>query len=246
MVEKIVVLAAGKGTRMLELTKDKPKHLIEVGDKPFLYYQFKNLKSAGFNEIILMVGYKKEKMAEFADKYGDEFNLVLVDQEKEMGSQRYGTAIAVGAVEKVVGDKQFIVVNGDDIYSAGDLRRMRELDDNFIYVGGFKEKNPERFGVLKIEGEYLTEVLEKPKVGVEISQEELDESLVNIGLYKFTPEIFEKVREVEKSPRGEYELTDAISSLASEKKAKVFQIKDYWLTFSRPEDIQKMEEFLLK
>ena len=52
MIQKIVVLAAGKGTRMLELSKDKPKHLIGVKDKPFLYYLLKNIKQAGFKEII--------------------------------------------------------------------------------------------------------------------------------------------------------------------------------------------------
>jgi len=69
MTNKIVVLAAGKGTRMLELSKDKPKHLIHVKTKPFIYYLLKNIKRAGFKEIILVIGYQKEKMQEFAEKY---------------------------------------------------------------------------------------------------------------------------------------------------------------------------------
>ena len=63
-------------------------------------------------------------------------------------------------------------------------------------------------------------------------------------LYKFTPDVFEKLDKIEKSPRGEYEVTDAISLLAKEKKVKIKEIEDYWLDFGNPSDIEKVEKFL--
>ena len=61
MINKVVIPAAGKGTRMLELAKDRPKHLIDVLDKPFIYYVLKNLQNAGFTEMILVIGNHAEK-----------------------------------------------------------------------------------------------------------------------------------------------------------------------------------------
>ena len=66
MINKVVIPAAGKGTRMLDLAKNKPKHLINVLDKPFLYYVLKNLQNSGFEEMILIIGHHAEKMEEFA------------------------------------------------------------------------------------------------------------------------------------------------------------------------------------
>ena len=80
MISKIVIPAAGKGTRMLSLAKDMPKHLINVLDKPFLYYVLENLQEAGFEEMILVVGYHADKMQEFANGIGKEFPLKLVNQ----------------------------------------------------------------------------------------------------------------------------------------------------------------------
>ncbi|MFA5948578.1 MAG: sugar phosphate nucleotidyltransferase, partial [Candidatus Gracilibacteria bacterium] len=69
-------------------------------------------------------------------------------------------------------------------------------------------------------------------------------NLINTSLYKFTPEIFKTVFKIEKSQRGEYEVTDAISLLAKEKKVKIKKINDFWMDFGRPEDIEKMSNFL--
>ena len=107
MIKKVLISAAGRGTRMLDLSKDKPKHLIEINGKPFLYYLLKNLKEAGFEEIIMVVGYKKEFMEEFLAEYGGEFNITLVNQFDILGEDRYGTACPLECV------KDMLVVIGD-------------------------------------------------------------------------------------------------------------------------------------
>jgi dTDP-glucose pyrophosphorylase len=68
--------------------------------------------------------------------------------------------------------------------------------------------------------------------------------LINTGLYKFTPEVFDKIGKIKKSPRGEYELTDVISLLAKKKKVKVKIIQDYWHDFGNPGDVIKLSRFL--
>ena len=81
---KIVVLAAGKGIRMLPLTNDVPKVLVKVGGKPFLHYVFASIKEAGFDDIGIIVGYKKEKIKEFLDEYG--YDATLIEQKEQKGT----------------------------------------------------------------------------------------------------------------------------------------------------------------
>jgi len=82
----------------------------------------------------------------------------------------------------------------------------------------------------------LKEIIEKPK--------EYVGNLINTGLYKFTSDVFEKLPLIEKSPRGEYELTDVISLLAKDKKVKVVKMNDGWMDFGNPDDISKVSNFL--
>lgn len=236
MITKVVIPAAGKGTRMLELAKDIPKHLISVLDKPFLYYVLSNLKKAGFGEMILVIGNHAEKMEEFAQGLGREFPLTIVDQFKTMGTEKYGTAIPVLAAQAAVGQEDFVCIYGDNLYSVRDLQAIRELDDEFNYLSLLYSDNPEKYGVPVLQGDIVKEIVEKPKTFIS--------NWVSIGCYKFTPEIFEHAQRVEKSERGEYELTDAISALARLGKVKARKMLDYWLDFGKPEDIKKVGDFL--
>ena len=225
-IKKVVVSAAGNGTRMLELSKDKPKHLIEIENKPFLAYLLDNILAAGYREIILVVGYKQEAMKEFVEKYTLQHpcKIEMVSQfemlgPKEMGD--YGTACPLKCVRELVGNEPFISLVGDNMYSAADLRAM-DVDDNYCYVAGLQNDHPEKFGVLLTDGPsfakasegdyFLREIIEKPK--------EFVGDLINTSLYKFTPEVFEKLPLIEKSPRGEYEITDALLELSKNEKVR--------------------------
>jgi len=233
MITKVVIAAAGQGTRMRELSKDKSKHLIEVNQKPFLSYLLDNLIRAGYEDITLVVGYESELMEQFLKKYG--YNAKVINQFKILGPKEkmYGTACPLMCVKDI--NEQFIYLVGDNFYSVDDLKAMN-IEDDFNYVAGLKNDHPENFGVLIEDGEFLKEIIEKPK--------EFVGNLINTSLYKFTPEIFKTVFKIEKSQRGEYEVTDAISLLAKEKKVKIKKINDFWMDFGRPEDIEKMSNFL--
>ena len=235
---KAIIAAAGKGTRMLHLVKDKPKHMIEVLNKPFLFYLLENLKKGGVNEIILVVGYQKHAMEKFAEDYKNDFNITLVDQFEKFNEEKYGTSVPVESAKDFVKDETFLAVYGDNLYSPDDVKRLIQAE-NTNYITVLEHKHPENYGVAITDNEgFLTKIIEKPK--------EPPSNFINTGLYKFTPKIFEEVEKVGVSPRGEYELTDAIQILAEKHKVKVLKLQDYWLDFGKPEDIQKVEEFLQK
>jgi NDP-sugar pyrophosphorylase family protein len=235
MIKKVLISAAGRGTRMLELSKDKPKHLIEANGKPFLYYLLSNLKEAGFEDIIMVVGYKKEFMEEFLKQY-PEFNISLVNQFDILGEDRYGTACPLECVKEMLKGESFLAVYGDNLYAVEDLKRLSREDD-YSYVAGLPHKHPENYGVLAVdENGLLKSIVEKPKEPVG--------NLINTGLYKFTPEVFDYLDKIQLSPRGEYELTDVINLLAERGKVKALDLQGIWLDFGKPEDVQRVEDYL--
>ena len=243
MIKKVVVSAAGQGTRMLQLSKDKSKHLITIKDRPFLAYLMDNIYNAGYREIFLVVGFKGEMIEEFAKEYKKDkkdLEIKIVSQFELLGpkEKEYGTACPLKCVKDLIKKENFISLVGDNFYTVEDLRLMN-IDDDFCYVAGLKHSEPEKFGVLIENGEdYLEKIVEKPK--------EFVGDLINTSLYKLTPEIFEKVFQIEKSVRGEYEITDAISLLAKEKKVKIKKVNDFWMDFGKPEDVEKFSNFIKK
>lgn len=242
---KVVIAAAGQGTRMLELTDDKSKHLIEINQKPFLAYLFDNIFLAGYRDLVLVVGYKEDLMKSFVDNYAppienikkEDYKISIVSQFEILGpkEKEYGTACPIRCVKDIIGNHNFIYLCGDNFYSARDLKDI-DIDDSFTYVSGLHSDEPEKYGVLMKNDGFLEKIIEKPK--------EFVGNLINVSLYRFTPEIFEKASAIEKSKRGEYEITDAINLLAQEKKVKVRQLQDYWMDFGRPEDIEKIAEII--
>lgn len=224
---KVVILAAGKGVRMLPFTETIPKVLIEINGKPFIYYVLKNLQKAGYSDFGVIVGYKWEMVKDFLDKYG--FKATLIKQEEQLG-----TGHAVSLAKEYVNNEDFIVVVGDNLWGIEDLKEF-SIEDNLCYISAIKTDIPERYGVLVTKNDFLVDIIEKPK--------EFVGDLINTGLYKFTPEIFEALKKIEKS-KGEYQLTDAIVLLAKENKVKVKKIKDFWKDFGKPGDIPEVEKFL--
>lgn len=242
MIKKVVIAAAGQGTRMLELSKCKSKHLIEVENRPFLAYLIDNILLAGYTEIFLVVGFKPELMEDFKQNYlncieklgidKSKIKIEIVNQFEILGpkDKEYGTACPVKCVKNIIGNNSFIYLLGDNYFSVNDLKSVN-IEDEYNYVSGIVHENQERFGVLIQNNDFLEKIVEKPK--------EFVGNLINVSLYKFTPEIFKKIYQIQKSVRGEYEITDAVSLLANEKKVKIIRLNDYWFDFGRPEDIKE-------
>lgn len=230
MITKAVIPAAGKGTRMLPLTKEKPKPLLEVNGKSFLHYVLNSLEQAGFKEIIVVSGYLGNQIADFVKIKKWQAAVSVINQFDFFPEEKGGTALPVLAAQSLIKNDSFVVVNSDGLFSPVDLNRMR-LDDDYTYMGALTSEKPENYGVVLLDKNgFVEKIEEKPKKPLS--------NLVNTGLYKFTPEIFEEAAKVKPSPRGEYELTDAIGALAARKKVKVARLEDYWLDFSSIADIE--------
>ncbi len=226
-------MAGGKGTRMGKLTADRPKHLIPVNGRPFIYYLLQNLAAAGLNRLYLSVGYKKEKWDGFIKTL--DFPVKIIDQTERLGD-KYGSACPVEAAEPEIGNDNFIAVNGDNLYSPADLQAISR-DDDLNYITGYPAENPSLYGTLVSDPDgYLIKIQEKNPKPVT--------NIINSGLYKFTPQYFEEVKKINLSPRGEYEITDVVTALAKQHLVKVLKLKNYWYDFGKPEDIEKVEQFL--
>lgn len=238
MINKVVIFAAGRGTRMKGLAKDRPKHLIEIFGRPFLYFLLTNLTKAGYKEIIMVTGHLSEQMNDFMDDYRQQFPFFqTVNQFDILGDEKYGTLMPLLVVREQVSNEDFVVVMGDNLYSLDDLKGFSALDDKYCYIGGFKAADPSQYGTL-IMGDDNKLVRIDEKVPEPVSD------VINAGIYKFTSAIYNVASGISKAANGEYQITDAISGLAKEGKVKVKTLKDYWLDFGRPEDISKIEKFI--
>lgn len=212
---------------MMPLTMEKPKVLIEVAGKPFLYYVLQNLRQAGFHdsEIFIMVSYKKEKVMQFIRE--NNFKVNLIDQENPIG-----TGHAVFKARKWI-KEDFIVLMGDNLYSPSDIMKMAR-EDEFNYIAAFESNHPQDYGVLDVRSGKLVEIDEKPQ--------NPKSKLVNVGLYKFTTSIFHSLERLNKSSRGEYEITDALNDLALAGKVKAIKLGDYWIDMSNKDSLPHIEK----
>ena len=105
----------------------------------------------------------------------------------------------------------------------------------YTLIAGTTSAHPEKYGVLIEEDGFLKRIIEKPAVP--------PSNLVNIGLYRFTSEVFKALDKITLSERGEYELTDALTLLAAQKKVRVILTEETWFDLGSPEDIKKVEAF---
>jgi NDP-sugar pyrophosphorylase family protein len=228
---KVVILAAGLGTRLRPLTYKIPKPLVPILGKPFLEYVLNNFIQAGYDDFIIVAHYKIEQINNFVKGYAKEngCKIEVIDQGEPLG-----TGHAVLAAKKKI-NENFIVAMSDNLFSKKDLVKFK-ISDSFCYIGALKHEYPEQYGNILFEKDFLKAIVEKPSKKVS--------DFINAGIYKFTPEIFSILEKIEKSPRGEYELTDAITQLCAKKKVKIIYLEDYWLDLGKPEDIPKIEAFL--
>jgi len=231
-----VVLAAGEGTRLRPLTEDKPKALVEVDERPILSHCFDRVVELGADELLVVVGYKKEKLIEY---YGDEYEGVPITYAHQRDPK--GLAHALLCVEDHV-DDDFMLILGDNIFEANlddVVRRQREdRADAAFLVEEVPYEEASRYGVCDTNdyGE-ITEVVEKP--------DEPPTNLVMTGFYTFTPAIFHACHLVQPSDRGEYEITDAVNLLLqSGRTIDAIRLDGWRIDIGYPEDREEAERRL--
>ncbi|MEM4662897.1 MAG: sugar phosphate nucleotidyltransferase [Candidatus Diapherotrites archaeon] len=225
-----IILAGGKGTRLMPLTKNTPKAMILLKGKPLLEHLLESIKKAGINEVVIVVGYKKDKIKSYFGSSYKGITIKYVEQKKQLG-----TAHALSKARFLIEDKkQFMVCNADVIPKAADIRRLIKAKGENVMTLRY-EKNPEFFGVVTFKRNRVISIDEKPK-------NIKNKAYVNAGLYKFSCEIFNLLPKIKKSPRGEYELTDALKVLAKENKLNCIKAKNEMIDISSLKDLEKWEK----
>jgi len=238
---KAVLLAAGEGQRLLPLTSTRPKHLIKVAGKPILQFCLDAVKAAGIAEIVIVTHYMSDKIREyFGDGSNQSLKISYIEQKELLG-----TGNAAMIAEPYV-DDTFVLVYGDLLFAQETIKQaisLYESVDVEAVMTAVAVDKPENYGVIEFaEGKKLGRIVEKPQA------EKAPSNLANAGVYVFSKEIFKKLAQVKKSVRGEWELTDALTMLASEDKTVLVAEldKDAWFDVGRPWDLLDANLWALK
>ncbi|MEM3755279.1 MAG: sugar phosphate nucleotidyltransferase, partial [Candidatus Bathyarchaeia archaeon] len=237
---KAIILASGKGTRLLPITETRPKHMIPIGDKPLLEHLINSIVTSGINDILIIVGYKKEMIQNYFQD-GKNFNTHI---EYAVQSKALGTGHAVKIVEEYVGSKDFLVVNGDLLITQNAIESILESyrkKPGSIIMGVTKVDCIARYGVVLLKEKRVVELIEKP-----IKRKALS-NFINAGIYIFNDKIYEALEKIKKSKRKELELTDAIRCLiknGEEIKGVIIDSKD-WLDVGYPWDLLEANKRVL-
>ena len=201
---KAVVLAAGKGERLRPLTENRPKHLLPIAGKPLLERILDGLVEVGVDEALLVTHYLEEQIK---DHFGDGKQLGVKLSYVRQEEMR-GTADAFGVAEDFADGEEFMGVYGDLFLPPDGFKALtqahRKGETTMCVV---PVDDPSRMGVVALEGDRVTEIVEKPAPGEEPSD------LANAGMYFFTSEIFRLIDETGLSSRKEYEITDSLRAL---------------------------------
>ena len=217
---KGVVLAGGLGSRLNPLTKVTNKHLLPIYDKPMIYYPIQTLVDAGIRDILIVTGGKNA--GEFLRLLGNgkEFGLKHVNYTYQEGEG--GIAHALGLAEFFADGGPICVVLGDNIIetnickAADDFRRQGKGAKIIL-----KEvTDADRFGVAEIRGDRVIGIEEKPKVP--------KSNLAVIGIYFYDATVFEKIRRLKPSGRGELEITDVNNFYIEEGRLTHSILEGWW------------------
>ncbi|HVP81353.1 MAG TPA: sugar phosphate nucleotidyltransferase [Thermodesulfobacteriota bacterium] len=218
---KGVILAGGLGTRLYPLTKVTNKHLLPVYDKPMIYYPIQTLINAGIDDILIVTG--GNNAGDFLKLLGNgkEFGLQHMNYTYQEGEG--GIAEALRLAEFFVSGEKVCVVLGDNIIE----KNIRKAVENFR-----KQKegakillkevpDPQRFGVAELKGDRIARIEEKPKAP--------KSQYAVIGIYLFDQLVFDTIKTLKPSDRGELEITD-VNNRYIEKGMMTWDILEGWWT----------------
>jgi dTDP-glucose pyrophosphorylase len=234
-IRKAVLLAAGRGTRMGDLTNELPKPMMAVRGKPILQHIIEGLRAAGVEQFLIVVGWRAEVVRQ---AFGDGARLGVTIRYATQVVQD-GTGRVVQLARDFVGDDSFVLSYGDILVEAANYLRLTTLEPGTeaLVTGTQSEEVSEGGAVFVNERFELIDLREKPKPGEPTSP------WYNAGIYVFRPSIFDFTARLERSPRGEFELTDAIRNLAqSGKKVQALELRGDWADVRDPEILATLNQ----
>jgi glucose-1-phosphate thymidylyltransferase len=216
---KGIVLAGGTGSRLFPLTKVTNKHLLPVGREPMIFHPVKKLTEAGIGEILVVTGV--EHMGDVVTllgsgrDFGCRFTYKVQD---EAG----GIAQALGLAENFAGKDLICVILGDNIFQDPIMPFVRAFEKQQKGARLLLKQvhDPQRYGVAEVDGSRVVRIVEKPK------QPKTD--LAVVGIYFFDGEVFDVIRTLKPSARGELEITDVNNHYLSEGVLQCDRLSGWW------------------
>ncbi|MFC7209786.1 glucose-1-phosphate thymidylyltransferase [Natronoarchaeum sp. GCM10025321] len=236
---KGVLLSGGTGSRLRPITHTGPKQLVPVANKPVLEYAIEDLKEAGITEIGVILGNKgRDEIQELlgdGSEYGVKITYIIQ-------GNPLGLAHAAGCARDFVGDDDFVMYLGDNILKSGvtSLVESFEAGDYGAGIALQEVDNPQAFGIADVDDEdNVTELIEKP--------DDPPTNLALIGMYVFSPAVFDAIDDLEPSWRGELEITDAIQDLLEDgHEIDSHVVTGWWKDTGKPEDILEANRLVLE
>ena len=246
---KAVILAAGKGTRMRELTNELPKPMLKVQGKPILEHILTGLVASGIREVFIVTGFRAEVIEEY---FGDGVKWgVRIAYGRQVVQD--GTGKAPELAKDFIGTSSFLLTYGDILVKPETYQQMiHRFNEGYfsglITVTGGQDVTKGGLNFFDA-GFCLQRIVEKP--GPEQLEQLRRGGLLkagepvwyNAGIYIFKSSLFECTARLQKSPRGEYELTDAINALlATHHKIAGLEIQGRWVDVRDPEVLASLEQ----
>lgn len=215
---KGIILAGGTGSRLYPLTKVTNKHLLPIGEKPMIYYPIERLLECGIEEILVVTG--TEHMGDVVSllgsgkDFGCRFTYKVQD---EAG----GIAQALSLAENFVGDDSMIVILGDNIFRTSLQPAVNEYPKKGAQILIKEVPDPTRYGVPELKGDQIIGIEEKPN--------NPKSNYCVTGIYFYDNEVFNIIRTLKPSARGELEITD-VNNEYIRQSAMRYSVLDGWWT----------------
>ncbi len=214
---KGIILAGGEGTRLRPLTLVTNKHLLPIFDKPMIVHPLETLKSIGAKDICIITG--GEYMADFMRFLGSG-SAFSVDLTYKIQDGARGIAHALLQTEDFSNNGKVVTILGDNIFEGVSVP-PEALTDNNAYIFIKEMKNPQRFGVLVFDSSgNIIKIEEKP------AQPKSNYAVT--GLYIYPKDVFDFVKTLKPSARGELEITDVNNWYLSQKRLKAIKVSGFW------------------
>ncbi len=233
---KGVLLAAGIGKRLRPITDHIPKPLIPVGGTPILEWIIRGLRHAGVTELAIITGHLAEQLESHFGT-GSALDVALTYHRQEI---RNGTGYAVLPAEAMLRDAPFFLGYGDILVDPINYRTLIETfraHPGDSVLSAWRVEDPSSCGALGIRHGKLVDLVEKPAPG------QAPSNLINAGLMVLQPGIFDEIHAIRPSPRGEYELTDALLALAHRTNVWVHELSGFWSDVGTHEKLAEAESW---
>lgn len=216
---KGIILAGGKATRLRPLTQVTNKHLLPIYDKPMIFYPLESMVRAGVKDVLIITG--PEHCGHFVNllRSGREFGLrISYEIQEEAG----GLSQAVGLAARFAEDQKMLVILGDNIFSHDLSTAVTEFKNQERGAKAFFKKmpNPQQYGVPEFDAKgQLLRVIEKPK--------QPPSEFAQVGIYMYDNHVFDHIRELQPSERGELEITD-LNNVYIRRGEMTYEFLDGW------------------